>query len=470
MDFINGEIKEVLTNNNTAQERLQEIVETTNKQVSELIINESLNGDVDFSVLEKNGFAFVEDIVLSEGKITSINNLPSRLKKLSIQGQLLKKLDNLPTSLTELNISFNYLSKIDVSSLKNLEILDIANNKLTSLTNLPESLKELNVSENELTKIDFDKLYNLKKINISNNKISTVENLSEGVTEFLMENNPSITFQNSVVPNMEDSDKDIDNERINDYYKSLNKYFQLKKKYDDDIYQTKLSIYQTYGKKEAKKLISNVKPKCVKCRKPGGTIFKYEDFTYYALCDVKGSPCELNIEIQTGDLASVEDLYSIFKEDTNNLKDSIIRHKLDTLFNYVSESTSIDIFKKELTSYNETSDNFKYILEQHDEIYNNDYKREKLNNLQIDLKEKIQRYKSLLKEYQETNNAELLSLATEYNIKEIMVLEEQIRNLKYVLMEMDNSVMYNKLIQKQFFPANIEASANTQQRVVKFEV
>lgn len=470
MDLINEEIKEVLTNNNTAQERLQEIVEATNKQVSELVINEPLNGDVDFSVLEKNGFAFIDDIVLPEGKITSITNLPSRLKKLIIQGQLLKKVENLPTSLIELNVSFNYLSKIDVSSLKNLEILDIANNKLTSLTDLPDSLKELNCSENELTKMDFDKLHNLKKVNISNNKITSVENLSDGVEEFLMENNPAITFQNSVVPNMEDSEKDTDDERMKDYYKALNKYFQLKKKYDDEVYQTKLSIYQTYSKKEAKKRIANVKPKCINCRKPGGTLFKYEDFTHYAICDVKGTPCELNIEIQTGDLASVEDLYSIFKEDTDNLKDSIIRHKLDALFNYVNENVSIDIFKKELTSYNETSDNFKHILEQYNEIYNNHHKRDKINALQFDLKEKIQKYKSLLKEYQETNNAELLTLATEYNIKEIMVVEQQIRDLKYVLMEMDNSVMYNKLIQKQTFPANVEALAKAQQRVIKFQV
>lgn len=470
MDVINEEIKEVLTNNNTAQERLQEIVEATNKQISELVINEPLNGDVDFSVLEKNGFAFIDEITLPEGKITSVTNLPSRLKKLVIQGQLLKKVENLPATLIELNASFNYLTKIDVSSLKNLEILDVGNNRLTSLTDLPESLKELYCNENELTKMDFDKLYNLKKVNISNNRITTVENLSEGVEEFLMENNPAITFQNSVVPNMEDNKKDTDEERITDYYKYLNKYFQMKKKYDDEVYQTKLSIYQTYSKKEAKKRIANVKPKCIKCKRPGGTLFKYEDFTHYAVCDVKGSPCELNIEIQTGDLASIEDLYSLFKEDTNNLKESIIRHKLDALFNYVSESASIDIFKKELSSYNETSSNFKYILDQYNEIYNNEHKKEKLNSLHFELKEKIQKYKSLLKEYQETNNTELLSLATEYNIKEIMVVEQQIRDLKYVLMEMDNSVMFNKLIQKQHLPANIEELAATQQRVIKFQV
>ena len=470
MDIINEEIKEVLTNNNTAQERVLEIIEAANKQVSELVIKEPLSGDVDFSILEKNGFAFIDEIMLPEGKITSISNLPSRLKKLVIQGQLLTKIENLPASIVELNVSFNYLTKIDVSSLKNLEILNVANNKLASLTNLPESLKELYCNDNEITKMDFDKLYNLKKVNISNNKIITVDNLSEGVEEFLMENNPAITFQNSVVPNMEETEKDNEGERVKDYEKYLNKYFQIKKKYDDEVYQTKLSIYQSYSKKEAKKRIANVMPKCVKCKRPGGTLFKYEDYTYYAVCDVKGTPCDLNIEIQTGDLASIEELYALYKEDSDKLKDSIIRHKLDALFNYVSESSSIDIFKKELTSYNETSEIFKDILNQYNEIYNSDYKKEKLNTLHFELKEKIQKYKSLLKEYQQTNNPELLSLATEYNIKEIISTEKQLRDLKYILMEMDNSVMFNSLIQKEFLPSNIESLAKKEQRVIKFEI
>ena len=154
------------------------------------------------------------------------------------------------------------MAKIDVSSLKNLEILDVANNKLTSLTDLPDSLKELYCNENELTKMDFVKLYNLKKVNISGNKITTAENLSEGVEEFLMENNPSITFQNSVVPNMEDNEKGNDDERAKDYEKHLNRVFS-NEKYDDELYQMKLAIYQTYSKKEAKKRIANVKPKCI---------------------------------------------------------------------------------------------------------------------------------------------------------------------------------------------------------------
>ena len=152
----------------------------------------------------------------------------------------------------------------------------------------------------------------------------------------------------------------------------------------------------------------------------------------------------------------MEELYALYKEDSDKLKDSIIRHKLDALFNYVSESVSIDIFKKELTSYNETSNIFKEMLAQYNDIYNNEFKKDKLNSLQFELKEKIQKYKSLLKEYQETNNAELLSLATEYNIKEIKTIEEQIRDLKYVLMEMDNSVMFNKLIQKETLPGNMK--------------
>jgi hypothetical protein len=471
MNIIEDEIKEVLANNNTAQETLETLLENTNKQVSELIVNEPLYGDVDFDVLRKNGFAFVDDIVLPEGKVTSITNLPSRLKSLSVQGQLLKKIENLPNSITDLNVSFNYLTKIDLSNLKNLEKLNVANNKLTKLDGFPESLIEIDCNTNEIVKIDFDGLINLKKINISNNKINLVENLQEGVEEFNMDGNPSITFQNSVVPNMEDPEEtDTDKIRLNDYENYLNKYFQLKKKYEDKLYDTKLQIFQKYSKKEAKKRIASIKPKCLKCKRPGGTIFKYDDYTHYAICGVDGSPCELNIEIQTGQLASVEELYVMYKEDTEKLKDSIIRHKLDALFNYVSEDASIELFKKELTSYNETSNILKEYLDQYNDIYNNEHKIEKLRKLEFEMKEKIQKFRSLLKEYQETNNTELLTLATEYQIKELSSLEKQIRDLKYVLVEMTESMSINYLVQKEAFPGNMDDISKYQQRVIKFNV
>lgn len=471
MNIIDDEIKEVLSNNNTAQDTLEALLENTNIQVSELIVNEPLYGDLDFDILRKNGFAFVDEIVLPEGKITSVINLPSRLKSITLQGQLLKKIENLPTSITDLNLSFNYLTKIDVSNLKNLERLNIANNKLTKLDGLSETLIEIDCNTNEITKIDFDKLHNLKKVNISNNKISIVENLSEGVEEFNIDGNPSITFQNSVVPNMDDPDETRTDEiRLNDYNKYLHKYFQLKKKYEDRIYDAKLQVFQKYSKKEAKKRIAGMKPKCLKCKRPGGSVFKYEDYTYYAVCGVDGSPCELNIEIQTGQIASVEEMYALYKEDTEKLKDSIIRHKLDALFNYVSEDASIEIFKKELTSYNETSNILKDYLDQYNDIYNNEYNVEKLKKLDFEFKEKIQKFRSLLKEYQETHNAELLSLATEYQIKELSSLEKQIRDLKYVMVEMTHSAPMNTLIQVESFPGNMDEISKKEQRVIKYNV
>jgi Leucine-rich repeat (LRR) protein len=355
--------------------------------------------------------------------------------------------------------------------LKNLEKLNIANNKITALDGFPATLIELDCNTNEIVKLDFDGLTNLKKINISNNKINIVENLGEGVEDFNMDGNPSITFQNSVVPNMDDFEEtDTDKERLNDYSKYLHKYFQLKKKYEDAIYEAKLLIFQKYSKKEAKKRIAAMNPKCLKCKRPGGTIFKYEDYTHYAVCGVEGSPCELNIEIQTGQIASIDEMYALYKDDTQVLKDSIIRHKLDALFNYVSEDASIDIFKKELTSYNDTSSIFKDYLNQYNEIYNNDHKKERLQKLEFEFKEKIQKFKSLLQEYRETNNKELLSLATEYQMTELNSLEKQIRDLKYVLTEMEYSKPMNILIQKEYFTGNIDEGSKTGQRVIKYNV
>ena len=76
----------------------------------------------------------------------------------------------------------------------------------------------------------------------------------------------------------------------------------------------------------------------------------------------------------------------------------------------------------------------------------------------------------MLKEYQETHNAELLSLATEYQIKELSSLEKQIRDLKYVMVEMTHSAPMNTLIQVESFPGNMDEISKKEQRVIKYNV
>jgi len=61
-------------------------------------------------------------------------------------------------------------------------------------------------------------------------------------------------------------------------------------------------------------------------------------------------------------------------EDNADIKDAIIRQKLDTLFNYESEEDSVKKFKKELEAYTENSKIYKQLLNKQNEIYHNEDK------------------------------------------------------------------------------------------------
>ena len=71
----------IINNSNTAQENLYGFLSKMNKRSVDLDINESLSGNIDFSILQDEGFSFIKNIrFLKNGNITSIINLPKELE------------------------------------------------------------------------------------------------------------------------------------------------------------------------------------------------------------------------------------------------------------------------------------------------------------------------------------------------------------------------------------------------------
>ena len=60
---------------------------------------------------------------------------------------------------------------------------------------------------------------------------------------------------------------------------SMNNYYELKKKY------------------EKKKIPKDGVIKCIKCKRPGGTLFSNENGILTAICNSNGKKCNLNINI-----------------------------------------------------------------------------------------------------------------------------------------------------------------------------
>jgi hypothetical protein len=132
----------------------------------------------------------------------------------------------------------------------------------------------------------------------------------------------------------------------------------------------------------------------------------------------------------------------VFKEHIDELKDKIIERKLATLFSYTTEEKSLELFKKELETYNEDSGMFKILLDHHNENFHNEHKKEliqKKNDLIFKLTERV---RGLLDEYKKTNNREFLKSAVELQVKDLL---PEIRNLRLLSSELVEMIPIEKM-------------------------
>ena len=439
--------EEIIKENNTAQDKLISILESMTKSSKELQIDEALFGDLDFSILKELGYGNMKTIILKDGQITNIDNLPEGLLHFECSGNLLITLDELPSSLKYLNVSNNHLTKLDVSNLAELQTLVISHNKIKALEKIQVTVRELICDNNKLERLDLDGLTELKSLNISNNQITLIENLPTGVVDFKMENTPSIEFRNSILPELRSENKDSEDEIKNhkNYLESLHEFFKLKNEYET---KRKKMMKDAFKKEPSRKLgklaALSIKPPCINCKRPVGTIFSNrDDSKYTAICGDKGNPCNLNIKIFNGKTVNLPYILKIYQEDITDIKDDIIRQKLDTLFSYTSEEKSVELFKKELDTYNANSKSYIDLLNKYNELYDNKHTKEMVQKKSDEIFIIIEKIRDLLKEYETTENPSILKTAMDMQIKD---LYPEIRNLKLLknevieLNESDNGI------------------------------
>tara|TARA_Y100000356_G_C11261498_1_gene293947 strand:+ start:3070 stop:4503 length:1434 start_codon:yes stop_codon:yes gene_type:complete len=470
--------EEIIENNNTAQKQLLDILDNYSRHETTLYIREPLHGDIDLLPLrEELGFNLINSIHFSKGQITNISNIPKGIVSLNCDDNLLTSLLNLPSTLEFISVHNNLISDINIFELKKLTNLNISHNKITQLEYLPSSLVELNCESNDLYTLDCSNLINLKILNVSNNKITVIDNLPENLDIFKYDNNPSIEFRNSDINIITAGNKEVVEKNTN-YKEALNEYFRLKDQYEKGILEAKRRIYNNANntKKLAKRLASQYKPKCINCKREVGTIFKKQDSKYLAICGDNNTPCSLDIKIFTSEYNQFMWLFDFFKGEFDKVKDSIIRQKLDTLFNYITEEESVSLFKDKITEYNDDNQLYNQYIEDYNNLYHNKETSKRISELQIELFNYIERSKDLIREYKKTNNHEFLKSAIDLQIKDIAPTSIQIRTLKHKIMEIikiqDPNKMFptNHLFQYPLLLNDIEYGSAEQPRVIKYNI
>lgn len=239
-----------------------------------------------------------------------------------------------------------------------------------------------------------------------------------------------------------------------EFMEKLNEYYNLKCKYEIKkqnqintiLKDDKLSMKQKQDK------FRKIKTNCINCGRNVGTIFKNEDGILTAICGDNKSPCLLDIKINRGKFVNLEELIDVFQTGVDDLKEEIITTKLDLLFGYEQEATTLSNFnklKEELTQDLESVMEYKT---QFINIVSNLDNKSELSTKMIVFYNKITLIKSTIDEFSETGQIQLIKDMISTYQTELIPLVDELRNLKYqyMAMEYNNDTNTHTLVKKVF--------------------
>jgi hypothetical protein len=440
----------------------------------------SIAGDINLSKLAPLN---IQTILTKEpGHITEVNGIPTSVRHFKFERQLLVDAPQLPTSLETLNLNGNYIETIDLSRLNKLKIAKLNGNLLKKLSakNLPESLEELYVENNKLTSLNLQSLSRLRILHCRNNRMLRIENIPASIVDLQVEEgNPQIVLDYAFLPKSAASEDGFRSKGTEtEFVESMHDYFALKAKYE------KREIYARYdvrfkevsrgmGDKVARKMARELRPKCVNCKRPVGTVFKTKDKRLLAYCGDTKEPCALRIEIFKGVFEN-DDVYS---SDTAKIlqdtKEKIIRQKMDVLFNYASEEETVAKFKELIEDYNLYSFSYKQDLDMREDKRFNAHKKELIKSkikLIANIKSAMNTH---MEEYASSGNRDSLHTAMDIYIREYMPETNNLRMLKYGVMEMvvpgtDPDTPFRILNQQPVSIRQLESLQGEVPKVLKF--
>jgi DNA-binding transcriptional regulator YbjK len=454
--------EDIIADNNTAQISFDNLLKGYNQDIDELHLPFELHGDLDLSIIKKEKFNNLIKLVFREGELTSLKNIPGYVKVIECPHNLLKTLVDLPGSLTHLDIRENGIKSLDLKQASELIVLHCEDNGLESISNLPKNLEELYCEKNSLKILDLEGVSKLNTLHASSNPVLIVQNKPNALINYKNDNNSLYTHDT----NMSDKGataKDILNKV--DYAEALDNYFRIKQKYEIGLLNQKRKAFSKgKTKKDAIRRSMSIVPKCLNCGKSGGMSFNTTGDGYTASCGNSQNPCKFNIELTRGSYISSETYLDAMDDILNDTKQIVVNQKMDALFEYVSETTASRAFKETIKRYEEDSDLYNIEMKNFNELYNNAKRADDIKKRQVIIYNINQKIKMLTDEYKENGTTSALKVIVNIYINELMPEIENMRRLKYDIME----VIDDRLVQIEVRPSREEVNDSEEPIVKKY--
>ena len=236
---------------------------------------------------------------------------------------------------------------------------------------------------------------------------------------------------------------------------ALIEYYKLKDQYDSSYVSKKNSILSdkslTLAAKKVKIDRLRMSRKCVICKSQGGTIFTDENRILKAVCGSNSQPCGLNIEIAKGKVESVEELMSISYKKIEEVKENIIKYKLDLLFRYITDEELQQKFGEAKSDLDAEFIKYDKLYNIYIDATNDPQKIEECKKLKAELYVYVEQIKQVMREFMIHSDEQQMRTVIDVYQDHILPIAERLRDNTYAYtgIEYDEEDNVHKLIQKK---------------------
>lgn len=227
---------------------------------------------------------------------------------------------------------------------------------------------------------------------------------------------------------------------------NINEFYKLKSKYENINHKNKTKIINnpTLSWKEKQTEFKKIKPKCINCKRPGGTAFltklnKENEFRELRSFCMARERCNLNIVIQLGRVEILTDGIAEIEDSIRESKERIIDSKNRLLFNYILPDKALTVFEDEKVQINEWTGLLESYLESYILLIDNEETKLKLNDSIERSYEFIQQIKEAIKQFKTTDDVQFVKDAVNIYITNLKPTLDEVQKLKY----RENMVWYN---------------------------
>ena len=256
-----------------------------------------------------------------------------------------------------------------------------------------------------------------------------------------------------------------------------NTYYKLKQRYEEALQarKKKISSNQSISLKEKRDRVRRLRPPCVHCKNPVGTIFTEKNRKLQAKCGAtyrdKFKPCELNILIQKGDYGTISWAIDMFDKSKEHDKDEIIKTKLNLFFQFSDESNTLSVFDKIKTEFIENNKEYEFYL--NELIKSTPYLKNKKLIAEHDKVITTKKYEiiELIQKGKTENDKQFIKDAVEIYINDLMPMIEKDRSLKYSYYNLEQDFYtpkQNNLIQSEIVVKDTEFIIETDPEVIQY--